>query len=388
MRTVGSINIGSLLLQAELIKKSDLESALPLSKRMKLPLGRVLVITGFVSDRTLNAALAAQSLIRDKAITLDIALKALKEAEKNDLSFEQMLLQYGISTKLLEYTNKLGQLLIDSDFISEKQRSEALQMALISSLPLGRILVLQKVINNVQAYAALSAQILIRTGEISREQAIVALMLTKDTNRPFEVALKDGGFINSQALGRIMLGELLVISDQLSEVNFLTCLEKSLIENIPLGRVLVDAGFLSANKLERALSAQKQISDGQMTQADAAEYINAGFKNLEELSDTKNRKNGSMVRLGELLVLCKIITYEQVVNAYLTSVNDSMPLETALRLSGTVESAVLIGINSFLQFYLDHKINAEELLVAISSWMGDRQTKPEEVVRRVLQQGK
>jgi hypothetical protein len=233
----------------------------------------VLVSTGHISNHTLNIALSAHSLVSSKSITLEICVKAMKEADKRGESLEQVLLAYGLSAELLDYTNKLGQLLVDSEFVTERQRVEALKMALSSSLPMGRIFVLQRIITNIQAYAALSAQILIRRGEVTREQAITALKLTKFLNCPLEIALRQGGFTDSQNFGKVMLGELLMISNQISEGRFVESLEKSLIERVPLGQVLVEFGCISPERLERALYAQQQIGMGQMTQTFAADFV-------------------------------------------------------------------------------------------------------------------
>jgi hypothetical protein len=316
---VAYITVETLLQQADFIKKKDLEYVTPLAKKMRLPIGRVLVSTGYIRAHILNIALAAQSLVNGKAITLIVAVRALKEADTRNIGLDEVLLEYGLSAKLLDYTNKLGQLLVDSEFVTERQRSDALQMALSSNLPMARILVLQRVITNIQAYAALSAQILLRRGEVSREQAITALKMTKLTNCPLELALKKGGFVDSQSFGKVMLGELLMISNQLSEMSFLTSLEKSLINSVPLGKVLVESGCISQDTLERALYAQKQVSEGRMTQMFAADFVKFDHNATVQAVNNANNITNLNARSNEQKSTPRNLTHAQIAAAQLIS---------------------------------------------------------------------
>ena len=381
MKPVGSINIGSLLVQAGLIREEDLDAAVDLSKQMKLPVGRVLVSTGFISDEALTAAVDAQSLIREKTVTLEIAVKALKEASEKKAGLADILLEYGLDAKILDYTNKLGQLLVDSEFITEKQRLEALKLALASGLPLGRILVMQKATSNTQALAALSAQILIRTGEISREQAIEALGISLQNKCSLESALKEKGFVKSESFDKFMLGELLMSANQLSEVRFLTSLEQSLIEDSPIEKALLSLGYLTPEQLERAIHAQKQITLGQMSQSAGADYIQQGQNNSPSTTLSEDDSEPK-IALSELLVLCKLISHQAILEVDSKSIESGTHLSDILESSKIIEAPVLNAADLFLTFYNADAINAEELILAMNLWLLNRHTHPAEVVRR------
>jgi hypothetical protein len=279
-----SLKIGTLLGQANLVRADDLKASVPMAKKMRLPIGRVLVGTGALSDELLEAALSAQSLIRERLLPAETAIKALKDVKEKGLSFAEALGEYGLRIEHLEFTNKLGQLLVDAEFATSDQRHEALQVALGTGLPLGRVLVFKQILSNASAYAALSAQVLIRGNKITREQAIDALKQSNSGHYNFEQALNNAGFGNLFGVQKVMLGQLLVASNLISEIDFLMGLEKSLSDERPLGKVLVELQMLSPIQLERALKLQGKVSENLISVDEAAVFLQQGKVELASLT--------------------------------------------------------------------------------------------------------
>jgi hypothetical protein len=337
MSSSGSLKIGTLLLQAELVQEHDLMDSVQVAKRAKLPLGRVLIGAGFISDDMLNAALAAQSLIRDKVLAHEIAVKTLKAINERGIGFEEALREFGLHSDHLEFTARLGQLLVDSGMISAAQRNEAMQTALSGGLPIGRVLVLKRALSAISAYAALSAQVMIRADNITREQAVQALQTFRTSKCTFEEALMKAGYVKSNISNKIMLGELLIISDQISEEDFLTTLENSLGKDIPLGTVLIESGLITKEKLERILDAQRKVTEGQMTAEDAASFLQQDDGKSPPVSEDASVEFVDLRHLGQaifgvpdLLIRGKVITHRQANSAQSEAIASELPLEQVL----------------------------------------------------------
>jgi hypothetical protein len=83
-----NIRIGELLIKAGFLTQTDLDDALQIAKDSGQLVGRVLVISQFVTEHRLTAALRAQELIRSDKVNLDTAIRVLHIADKSDLSFD------------------------------------------------------------------------------------------------------------------------------------------------------------------------------------------------------------------------------------------------------------------------------------------------------------
>ncbi len=74
---VGTIKIGQLLLGAGLLSGADLAEALEIAIESGQLIGRVLVMSGFVSDEQLKVGLAVQEKIRNNQVSLEEGIKEL-----------------------------------------------------------------------------------------------------------------------------------------------------------------------------------------------------------------------------------------------------------------------------------------------------------------------
>lgn len=76
---VDTIKIGQLLLGAGLLSGADLAEALEIAKESGQLIGRVLVMSGFVSDEQLKAGLSVQERIRNNQLSLDAGIRELSK---------------------------------------------------------------------------------------------------------------------------------------------------------------------------------------------------------------------------------------------------------------------------------------------------------------------
>ena len=90
-----TILIGELLVRAGMLSQEDLDDALDIAKDSRQLIGRVLVMSGFITDAQLQVALKAQEHLRSGQIGLDVALSTLRLANKSSISFDQALGRLG-----------------------------------------------------------------------------------------------------------------------------------------------------------------------------------------------------------------------------------------------------------------------------------------------------
>src|SRR5579862_4779302 len=115
------VRIGELLTTAGILTQEQLREGLRRAAETDLPLGKILVWSGYVTDEILRSAVHVQCLLNDKAIPLEGAVAWLaKEAGKNPDS-EKRVLQGHEAT-----SNRLGDLLLAASMVSEPDIDDAL----------------------------------------------------------------------------------------------------------------------------------------------------------------------------------------------------------------------------------------------------------------------
>jgi hypothetical protein len=167
-----NIKIGDLLCQVGILTSGDLTEAIQIAKRMGVPIGRVLVMSGCVSETTLQASLEAQSMVRDNLVDLDTALKAMDIVNKQKKSFKEALDSCNWTPRKASAGNKLGDLLIDSSIVTPQQLERALESSFQSGMPLGGTLVLQGVLSAQLLPTLLHVQEKVRDDKMTRDEAV------------------------------------------------------------------------------------------------------------------------------------------------------------------------------------------------------------------------
>jgi hypothetical protein len=90
-----SIRIGELLVQAGMLSPDDLDDALEIAQDSRQLIGRVLIMSGFITDHQLQVALKAQEHMRNGQLGLDDAIESLRLADASNITFDQALSQLG-----------------------------------------------------------------------------------------------------------------------------------------------------------------------------------------------------------------------------------------------------------------------------------------------------
>lgn len=342
-RSMNSTRLGDLLVQAGILTQAQLADAARTAKSKRAQIGQVLVMTGLISPRDLQSALEAQSMLRDKSVDLNEALRCLKISYKLGSSFKDILSEY-VSPKKTQ-TSKLGELLVESGLVSYELLAQAVEQSNTTGLPLGRMLVLHKIIANDVLQLALDLQVRVRDEMISRQEAINSLR-EKAGLAPLDQEALTAARIKQVEPPRkrgLRLGELMVMAGVLTETDVMNALEWGLVNQKPIGQVLVSQKLVSEELLEAALAIQKLVDKENLEPLKASECLTRFHENGVSIDEALAEMR------AEKEVLDKAISYEKMLT--LASVLSEDELEDAFDMSN--KTAAVIGKILVLTGHMD-----------------------------------
>lgn len=371
-RMAADILIGDLLRNAKIVSLADLTHAIQVSARIGLPVGRVLVMLELVSKDVVQAALEAQSLVRDRLVTLDVAVRALQVVASRRVSFEQALKLLGDLPPKSTPSNKLGELLVTAELISPAQLNDALQTSQHLNLPLGRILVLKSILLQRQVEAALEVQVLLRDEKITRTEALEVLRSMRLSGAGVEACLANLGCGRVERRHTVRLGELFVLAELVCESDLLTALELGLLKAQPIGQVLLSFGFIDEMLLEAALNLQAMITNGHLTAPQAARALNMVSTQESTLAQAVAEVAEPLIShieifgLLELLHLAGLLTEEDCQT--LVKFRECAPIDRVL-LTATSINETTLHVAIRCQLLLSQGLLTEEqAVVALHIW--------------------
>lgn len=263
-----TITVADLLYRAQVISQDQLARAVATSIRTKESIAKALVKNG-TSAELVRTGTLAHSLFIDNLIVLDMAIDAVRKSVEERINLEESLERLGWKTDYRLIVGRLCQLLTDSGTVSEADINNAVEASAASGLPLGRVLVVRRVVPEALVYAALTGQVLIKEGRITAEQAIAGLKLATKQQSSMELALSQLGALPMERKDPIRLGELLSAAGIVSEIDLLSAVEKGMGHDVPIGQVLLKHGLLPQHVLDKALTLQFMVNNRSLTPNDA-----------------------------------------------------------------------------------------------------------------------
>ncbi|MBK9201361.1 MAG: hypothetical protein IPL73_02735 [Candidatus Obscuribacter sp.] len=370
--TKTSHRLGELLLSSSVLTTGELEHAVELSSETGLPMGRVLVMCGYITERELEAAVKAQSLVKDGALTGEKAREAIQLMSKKGMDFERCLKSVGFTRDTAEPTFRLGELLVEAHILTKSQLKDVLRTSQETGLPVGRVLVLTGVISEEMLSAALTAQVLVRDNKISPEQAVQALSSSRFRRVNIEVSLMDLGFYKPPPRQRVRIGELLVLSGLVNEPDLMTALELGLIREAPVGQMLVEGGFISRRILDTALKLQEIVSSHSPSALKASEALRQVAVNHVSLAraiselELESSERKERVRLGEMLKACGIVGDTDIKKALKDASRNSALLGKVLLVTGVIDEHTLHAALRLLLLLRSEKLTMEQAIIALN----------------------
>ncbi len=341
------VRLGDLLTGAGLLKAEDLRQAMIIAKTQSLPVGRVLIMSGFIIEPHLQAAVQAQSMLKDGLIDLETALGSLRVISRDNVQLDQALSKMGWAQPVNQVTNKLGELLFEAGIVTRAQLEQALVQGESSGLPLGRVLVINGMLSEQLLSSTLNAQILVRDKRVTREQAISSLKAALVRQVPFEQHLEETGVSLHPATETVRLGELLVMAKLLDEEKLMQAVELGLVNEQPIGQVLVKNGMVSENVLTTALAIQSMVAKGELRKSQSGrvlELVNQEHISLaaavERVQPTPPR-DATNLPLYQFLQLAGVIGPKDIEEALKMGSRDTTLMGQMLMMTGALDQNLL-----------------------------------------------
>lgn len=377
-----NIRLGELLLQAGMLTQDQVQEAIRHSKGKRLQIGQILVMCGFLTPRDLQSVLLAQSMIRDKSIDFNLAVRCLKIAFKMGSTFSEVLENHEDAPARKVPTGRLGELLLEAGVLRWDQLSKAMEQSLQTGLPLGRMLVLHQVLTESVLNAVLDIQVRLRDEMLVREEAVQAVRVaaglhgTKSDEQLGERPSQDG----PRKRG-VRLGELLVISGVLTENDVMNALEWGLVNQQPIGQVLISRDLITAELLDAALNLQKIVDENQMEALMAAEclgHVHESKVSLEEameLAKVDPPEVRSALGYEKLLTLARVVTQEDVQAAFDLSSKSPQIVGKVLVLTGYSDAPTVQATLRCHQLLSKGWISQDDAVAALDYCLHHRQNK-------------
>ncbi len=363
--------VGNLLLEAGLLTKTELQEGMEMAATLGLPIGKTMVMSGVLKERTVRAAVFVQSMLKDGLIEREIAVKALVMADHESRPVEDCLMELGWKPLSDSAVNKIGQLLVDAGAMSATDLKEALEHVNTMGLPLGRVIVLTGKAKGSVVWCALNAQMFLREKRITRKQAVNAVKAVHERQTSFEQGLREQGLEKLVPEHRIKLGELLVLSTVVGEEDILGAVEESVVREKALGQVLVQMNLISRERLADALKLQEMTDNKTLSPLQAVDVL----RTVHTHNKTLNRAVAELgllkpeaqeqVKLGELLKLCGWITEAEINEAVELASKNSNLLGKMLVAFGFIDEGMLYS-SLRCQFLLrEGFIKREQAIIAL-----------------------
>ena len=291
--------LGTLLLEAEMISEEQLREAQETSHKLGLPLGRILTLMGLVSHPVIVRVVDLQSMIRMGRLSQEEAIEYLKddsqphpeapnpESTSPPMSQEKALPQpfeelsqekpnapspKPKSKHLIaaEDPNKrnirLGELLILAGILTESDMMNAVELSLTREEPLGAVLIQLGLITTDQLRLALRLQESISEGSIDVQSATDTLLMEtgnslipKLTDIEPDFPPKRSRLAEQNDAPKLRIGELLKLCGFVLEEEIQSSI--ALARDYPsvLGRMLVVNGYIDESTLLAALRCQFMV---------------------------------------------------------------------------------------------------------------------------------
>lgn len=362
------IRLGDLLTGAGLLKPEDLRQAMVIAKNQALPVGRVLIMSGFIVEPHLQAAVQAQSMLKDGIIDLETALGSLRIISQEDVQLDQALSKMGWSQAPTQTANKLGDLLIDAGIIEASQLEMALLQVSTNHLPLGRVLVINRMITEQLLASALNAQILVRDRRVTREQAISSLRAAKERQLPLEQTLPDA----MPGTETVRLGELLVMGKLLDEEKLMQAVELGLINEQPIGQVLVQNNMVTEAVLQSALAIQGMVARGRLQKKLCGQVLQlVNQENLsveaavEKVQPTPQAPPPTNLPLYQFLQLAGVIGAREIEEALKVGSRDSRLMGQMLMMIGALDQNLFNIALNCIELMAKGVLKTEQAIIAL-----------------------
>lgn len=277
---IGHVRLGDLLKASGIVSYEFLKEALTNFEEKGLPLGKVLLMSGFLTEDELRIALEIQTLVNNRQLPFDVGVRVLSISHEEKIDLAEAFTRASVVQPEDLLSNKLGQLLTLSGLISEEDLDNALSINQRTGLPLGHVFCYRGLLSQQLLDTALLGQQLVRRGSLSRERCINALHAAKEREDALAQLTINAGYRPVMRKGTPRLGELFFTVGLLDDMALLSALQLSLTHAIPCGQAMCEIAGVPVEVVDISVYMQEMIDNETLT-ADQARDVFTGMRALE-----------------------------------------------------------------------------------------------------------
>ena len=167
-----SIRIGELLVLSGALQSGDVVEAVTVSKRLAMPVGRVLIVSGCITEELLEASLQAQILMWEGSISVELAEAALKLVSFTRIPLHEALGELHWDATFDTDTAGLAGLLRDANILSPDELELAMRRSSFEVVPLSSALIVAGLLSAKFFPMISQIQQKVRAGKLGREDAV------------------------------------------------------------------------------------------------------------------------------------------------------------------------------------------------------------------------
>lgn len=266
-----------ILTSAGIVDLSVIEQAYASADRLDTPLHKVLVMLGNVSQFKMDRVLQAESMIRESVLSPEIAIKALRIATTQQLTFDEALAALGDEHKktqtLPTASNEITDLLFEAGIITNEQIGRALKASLDNGMQMGRVLVFHRDVTSLMMKAAITCCMLKQDEKICEGDALQAIRAVRSYGLSIEQVLFKLDIYHEESGQGPKLFELFAMAGFVSESDLMECLELHILRGRQIGQIFIEQGLINNEILENAITLQGMIASDSIRTFHAAEAL-------------------------------------------------------------------------------------------------------------------
>lgn len=332
-----------------LVKSDDIADYKVISKDLKIPLTQAIESSGLVTEHGLKLSLEARKRILTEGLSPDLALRALRIAVQRKTNLAAAIQEaeklHQKTQVVVSATNKLTELMIKAKMLSPKALGPLLVTAHESSVMIGQVMVLNKIISPDNLLSVLNAILMMKETSLSEEDAIKGLRHSHREDVSFEQALFELGLFVAPDSKTTRIGELFLMSGLISVDDLAECLEIELFKEKQFGQILLERGLATTEQLHCAVNLLSAISEGELKPYQAAKALykvcreDANFYAV--LAEMKSIPKADDTRIGHLLVKAGICSDESIDEAVSSNQKSDVKIGSILLKSGILNDKIL-----------------------------------------------
>jgi tetratricopeptide (TPR) repeat protein len=294
------VQLGELLLSAQYVTPQQLAVALAQHEKTDLPLGRVLVLSGVLTEGLLTTAINAQILVRDQKLDRAQAIESLNQAKIRQIPIEMAAREKGFYELPNRTLPRLGELLTVAEIINDTQLANALEISLARKQPVGEVLTESGLVKREILEGALVVQKMIGDGAVRVADA-KAILLAIRHGQSLEDALSRFEQLKLEGDNGVPpLVTMLKLFGCVDDVDVIKAFSVAQNDTQVISQVLLVGGAVSEETLLRAQGCRQLIESGRLTMEHASILFDYSQKKqvdldtaLQELQWQRGGKNDS-----------------------------------------------------------------------------------------------